>query len=227
MKKIILAFAMFFAFAAAFSLGSEKILNTMEEKFDSEFYVSYISGGLFQKIKGKSYSSDCTVPLSNLRYVHVLHWNFDGKESEGEIICNAKIAEKLVRIFRKLYSAHYEIEKIRLIDEYGADDEASMRDNNSSCFNFRFISHTKKISMHGAGLAVDINPLYNPYLKKVGGKNVIEPLTGAFYTDRTQNFPHKIDRSDLCYRLFISEGFEWGGDWSGVKDWQHFEFNGE
>lgn len=227
MKKLILAFAMFFLFAAAFSLGSEKILNTMEEKLDSEFYVSYISDELFQKIKGKSYSSECTVPLSNLRYVHVLHWNFDGKESKGEIICNAKIAEKLVRIFRKLYSAHYEIEKIRLIDEYGADDEASMRDNNSSCFNFRFISHTKKISMHGAGLAIDINPLYNPYLKKVGGKNVIEPLTGAFYTDRTQNFPHKIDRSDLCYRLFISEGFEWGGDWSGVKDWQHFEFNGK
>lgn len=218
---------MLFSFAPAFLFSSEKILNTMEEKLDSEFYVSYISDELFQKIKGKSYSSGCTVPLSDLRYVHVLHWNFDGKESVGEIICSVKIAEKLVRIFRKLYSYNYEIEKIRLIDEYGADDEASMRDNNSSCFNFRFISHTKKISMHGAGLAIDINPLYNPYLKKVGGKTVIEPLTGAFYTDRTRNFPHKIDRNDLCYKVFVSEGFEWGGDWSGVKDWQHFEFNGK
>ncbi len=227
MRKFFLAASMFFLFAsAAFPVDSEKIIGTAEDKIDAEFYVSFISDALFQKMKGKSYRSDCTVPLSDLRYVHVLHWNFDGKESEGEIICSSKIAEKLVRIFRKLYSSHYEIEKIRLIDEYGADDEASMRDNNSSCFNFRFISHTKKISMHGAGLAVDINPLYNPYFKKVGGKNVIEPLTGAFYIDRAQNFPHKIDEDDLCCRLFLSEGFEWGGNWSGVKDWQHFEFSG-
>ncbi len=227
MRKFFLAASMFFLFAsAAFPIDSEKIIGTAEDKMDAEFYVSFISDELFQKINGKSYRSDCTVPLSDLRYVHVLHWNFDGKESVGEIICSSKIAEKLVRIFKKLYSAHYEIEKIRLIDEYGADDESSMRDNNSSCFNFRFISHTKKISMHGAGLAVDINPLYNPYFKKVGGKNVIEPLTGAFYIDRAQNFPHKIDKDDLCCKLFLSEGFEWGGDWSGVKDWQHFEFSG-
>lgn len=218
---IVLIFLCPFCFGQNF----EKIEMSMEDKLDSEFYVSNISDSLFNKIKRKSYKDNCAVPLSELRYVHVLHWNFAGRESEGELICSKKIAEKLVFIFRGLYKARYQIEKIRLVDEYGADDELSMRDNNSSCFNFRFISHTNKVSMHGAGLAVDINPLYNPYIKKVGGKDIIEPLTGAFYVDRTQKFPHKIDHDDLCYKLFISQGFEWGGDWTGVKDYQHFEFN--
>lgn len=226
LRKILFS-GIFLIFLCPFCFGQnfEKVEMSMEDKLDSEFYASNISDSLFKKIKGKSYKDNCTVSISELRYVHVLHWNFAGRESEGELICSKKIAEKLVFIFRGLYKARYQIEKIRLVDEYGADDELSMRDNNSSCFNFRFISHTNKVSMHGAGLAVDINPLYNPYIKKVGGKNIIEPLTGAFYVDRAQNFPHKIDHSDLCYKLFISQGFEWGGDWTGVKDYQHFEFN--
>lgn len=226
MRKFIffIFFALIFCFFAL-PKDFEKIEIDMEEKLAREFYIAEISGSIFEKINGKSYKNDCTVLLSDLRYIHVLHWNFLGKESEGELICSKKIAEKLIFIFKELYKSRYQIEKIRLIDEYGADDELSMRDNNSSCFNFRFISHTKKVSKHGLGLAVDINPLYNPYTKKIGGKNIVEPLTGAFYIDRSQNFNHKIDHNDLCYKLFTSQGFDWGGDWDGVKDYQHFEFN--
>ncbi|MGN0903076.1 MAG: M15 family metallopeptidase, partial [Succinivibrio sp.] len=115
------------------------------------------------------------------------------------------------------------IEKVRLVDEYNADDELSMRDNNSSSFNFRFISHTKKVSKHGLGLAVDINTLYNPYVKEVRGKLVIEPSTATLYTDRSLDFPYKIDESDLAYKLFTEYGFEWGGHWKSCKDYQHFE----
>ena len=123
----------------------------------------------------------------------------------------------------KLYEAGYPIEKIRLVDEYNANDETSMRDNNSSSFNFRFISHTTKVSKHGRGLAVDINTLYNPYVKEVNGKLNIEPATAGEYTDRTKEFPYKIDTEDLCYKLFTEHGFEWGGNWKTVKDYQHFE----
>jgi len=112
----------------------------------------------------------------------------------------------LLDIFQKLYEANYPIEKIRLVDEYDADDELSMRDNNSSCFNFRFISHTKKVSKHGLGLAMDINTLYNPYIKVVDGKRILEPATAEAYIDRTKNFPYKIDENDLCCRLFIEHG---------------------
>ncbi|MBQ6434500.1 MAG: hypothetical protein IJJ09_00700, partial [Synergistaceae bacterium] len=126
---------------------------------DENFYVSEISDEIFARIKGKSFKDDCTLPVEDLRYLHVLHKDLDGKTHEGEMICNKYIADDVLEILKKLFEADYLIEKIRLVDEYNADDELSMRDNNSSSFNFRFISHTTKISKHGLGLAVDINPL--------------------------------------------------------------------
>ncbi|MCR4823403.1 MAG: M15 family metallopeptidase [Treponema sp.] len=203
---------------------AEKINDNLDLEIDSSFYVSEISDELFAKMWGKSFKENCTVPRSQLSYLHLLHKTLEGESREGELVCNVKIADILLEIFKELYRAGYPIEKIHLIDEYNADDETSMRDNNSSCFNFRFISHTKVVSKHGAGLAVDINPLYNPYYKKVGGKTVIEPATGEIFLDRSKDFPYKIDHNDLAYKLFTKAGFEWGGDWSDRKDWQHFEW---
>ena len=181
-----------------------------------------IDDEIFARIKGKSFKDNCTLPREDLRYLHVLHKDLNGKTHEGEIICNVYIAADLLDIFQKLYAANYPIEKIRLVDEYDADDERSMRDNNSSCFNFRFISHTTRVSKHGLGLAVDINTLYNPYTKVVDGKRILEPATAGAYVDRTKIFPYKIDEQDLCYRLFVAHGFEWGGSWDDCKDYQHF-----
>ena len=114
-----------------------------------------------------------------------------------------------------------------LIDEYDADDETAMEDNDSSCFNFRFIAYTKKISKHGLGLAVDINTLYNPYIKVVDGKTIIQPKTAEKYIDRNKKFDYKIEKNDLCYKLFIENGFQWGGDWEDRKDYQHFDLPDE
>lgn len=199
-----------------------------EEKIsEKSFYVKKIDEEIFARIKGKSFKDDCVLPVEDLRYIHVLHKGFDGKTHEGEMICNVYIACDLLDIFQKLYAAGYPIEKIRLVDEYNADDETSMRDNNSSAFNFRFISHTTRVSKHGLGLAVDINPLYNPYVKEVDGKKILEPATAEEYTDRTKNFNYKISHEDLCFKLFAEHGFEWGGDWKSVKDYQHFEIKDE
>ena len=184
------------------------------------FYMKKIDDEIFSRIKGKSFKDDCTLPVEDLRYLHVLHKDLEGNTHEGELICNVYIAYDVLDILMKLYEADYPIEKIRLVDEYDADDETSMRDNNSSSFNFRFISHTTKISKHGLGLAVDINTLYNPYVNR---KQEVEPATAGAYVDRTKNFPYKIDENDLCYKLFTEHGFEWGGNWKSVKDYQHFE----
>ena len=210
--------------SAQTELAEEKII--IEESsliLEKDFYITEISDSLFSKMWKKSFKENCTIPRSELRYLHVLHKTLDGSEKEGELVCNAKIAEVLLGIFKDLYVANYPIEKIRLIDEYDADDEKSMSDNNSSCFNFRFISHTTVVSKHGLGLAVDINPLYNPYYKMVNGKPNVEPANSTPYLDRSKNFPYKIDHEDLAYKLFTSRGFEWGGDWNTAKDWQHFE----
>ena len=196
-----------------------------EESEAEEFYVSEIPDDIFEKMQGKSYKADCTVPREDLRYVHVLHMGFDGETKEGELVVNKAIADDVCDIFEKLYEADYPIEKIRLVDEYDADDEASMSDNNSSAFNFRFISHTTKISKHGLGMAVDINTLYNPYVKTVDGKRSVEPANASDYVDRSADFPYKIDHDDLCYQLFKEHGFSWGGDWQHSKDYQHFEKN--
>ena len=196
-----------------------------EESEAEEFYVSEIPDDIFEKMQGKSYKADCTVPREDLRYVHVLHMGFDGETKEGELVVNKAIADDVCDIFEKLYEADYPIEKIRLVEEYDADDEASMSDNNSSAFNFRFISHTTKISKHGLGMAVDINTLYNPYVKTVDGKRSVEPANASDYVDRSADFPYKIDHDDLCYQLFKEHGFSWGGDWQHSKDYQHFEKN--
>ena len=190
---------------------------------DAQFYSLEINDEIFKRIKGKSFKNDCTLPKEDLRYIHVLHIDINNKVHEGEMICNKHIVDILINIFKKLYEAKYPIEKMVLIDEYDADDEKAMEDNNSSCFNFRFISHTTRVSKHGLGLAVDINTLYNPYIKVVGNETIIEPITGKKYVDRNQKFIYKIEKNDLCYKLFIENGFEWGGDWEDRKDYQHFD----
>lgn len=207
------------------SESQPKTPKTEEASAADEFYVSEIPDDIFEKMQGKSYKEDCTVPREDLRYVHVLHMGFDGETKEGELVVNKAIADDVCDIFEKLYEADYPIEKIRLVDEYDADDEASMSDNNSSAFNFRFISHTTKISKHGLGMAVDINTLYNPYVKTVDGKRSVEPANASDYVDRSADFPYKIDHDDLCYQLFKEHGFSWGGDWQHSKDYQHFEKN--
>ncbi len=196
-----------------------------EQPEKKNFYAAEISDSLFERIKGKSFKENCTVPRSELRYIHILHKDLNGRTKSGEIICSRLIADDLLDIFKKLYEAGYPVESVRLVDDFNADDEVSMRVNNSSCFNFRFMTDKKKLSNHSLGLAVDINPLYNPYVKTVNGKTLVCPSTAVSFTDRTKIFPYKIEENDLCCRLFAEHGFTWGGSWTSLKDYQHFEKN--
>ena len=188
------------------------------------FSIHAIPDTIFALMQGHSYKRDCTVARSSLRYILCLHRDDGGRSIVGEMVVNKSIAADVVEIFRRLYEAGYPIERMRLIDYWDADDERAMTANNSSSFNFRFISHTKKVSKHGMGMAIDINPLYNPYTKTLrGGKAIVEPSAGRPYLDRNRKFKYKITRGDLCYRLFRKYGFRWGGDWKTMKDYQHFE----
>jgi hypothetical protein len=154
----------------------------------------------------------------------VKHIDFQGRTQEGIIICNHIIADDLRAIFEQLYKEKYPIERIRPISEYGDDDERSMRANNTSCYCYRVVEGSTKLSKHARGMAIDINPLYNPCVRrKKDGTLLIQPETGKPYVDRKKLFRYKISRSDLCYRLFTRYGFRWGGDWRSLKDYQHFE----
>jgi len=212
------------------SIESEKSTEVSSEEMIpapdmSGFYILPIQedSELYERIAGKSYKEEKSIPLEDLRYLHILHVNGEGETCEGELICNQYIAEDLLDVFVKLYDQQYPIEKVQLVDTYDADDENSMADNNTSCFNDRNVSGSNKKSKHALGLAIDLNPLYNPYIHKVNGKETVEPANGDRYADREGEFPYKIDENDLAYYFFTMQGFEWGGNWKSVKDYQHFE----
>ena len=188
------------------------------------FSVQPVPDSVFQRMQGYSFPKDCSVRRSDLRYLRLSHVDAELKEHVGEMVCNKAIANDLLEIFRELYRQKYPIQRIRLIDDYGADDERSMRDNNTSSFCYRRVSGTTKLSKHATGMAVDVNTLYNPYVRTgKNGRRVVEPATASKYVDRRKTFPYKIVKGDLLYRLFIQHGFKWGGSWRTMKDWQHFE----
>lgn len=188
------------------------------------FTCGPLPDSIFALMQGRSYKKGCPVKRTVLRYIRCLHRDGSGHSRVGEMVVNRAIAADVVAIFRQLYHENYPIERMLLIDRYGGDDEQSMRHNNSSAFNYRPVSHTSTVSRHALGMAVDINPLYNPYHKKLkSGKVVTEPATGRPYLDRGAAFPYKIVRGDACHRLFLLHGFTWGGAWRSCKDYQHFE----
>lgn len=189
------------------------------------FTADTLSDALFARMCKFSFRGTPPVKREALRYLRVLHRDGKGNIRIGEMVCNRSIAADLLDIFRTLYRAGYPIERMVLIDNYGADDERSMQANNSSCFNHRPATGRKvTLSKHAYGLAVDINPLYNPYCKqRSDGTWKVSPTTATQYRRRTTTFPYKIVRSDLLCRLFLQHGFAWGGDWKSCKDYQHFE----
>ena len=210
--------------------GTSQLKQRVE--LEEGFYYEPLSDNLRRYITGVSYpaldeegdSPQPEISFEDLRYLHILHYDFEGLPTEGELICNAYIAQDLLEIFYELYCNEYQLEKVLLIDEYDGDDTASMEDNNTSCFNYRPVEGSTHLSKHALGLAVDINPLYNPYITYgEDGQEEISPPSSAAYADRSISFPYKIDEEDLCYKLFTRHGYTWGGHWNNVKDYQHFQ----
>ena len=188
------------------------------------FYASEISEDMKERIWNVSYKENDHISLDNLRYLRVLHWGFDGETHIGELIVNQSIANDILEIMYELYCNDYLIEKMVLIDEYGGDDELSMQDNNTSAFNYRLKTGQDSLSNHSLGLAIDINPLYNPYVvERANGEVYFAPSNSSDYINRDADFSYKLDSNDLCVRLFKEYGFSWGGDWNSSKDYQHFE----
>ena len=179
---------------------------------------------IWHRMQGRSYPQGCEVPKSDLRYLELSYVDFEGHEHLGQMVCNRHVADDLLYIFRRLYEARYPIASMRLIDDYGADDARSMAANNTSCFCYRRVAGSTALSKHSRGMAVDVNPLYNPCVYVRSGR--VLPPEGRAYAhgrDRRKDIPGKIDATDLCYRLFVSCGFRWGGSWRSLKDYQHFE----
>ena len=192
---------------------------------DKCFAAEPIPDDVWQRMQNKTYKENPYIGRDDLRHIRALHWDYDQKSHIGEMIVNKQIADVVVRIFRQLYDEKYPIERMVLPDVYNADDETQMRDNNTSSFCYRSISGSTTLSKHARGLAIDVNTLYNPYYKdRADGTRYVQPAISTTFCDRSWAFPYKIDVQDLCYKLFIEAGFEWGGSWTSCKDYQHFEW---
>lgn len=154
-----------------------------------------------------------------LRLVTVTHWDFAHQVRQGELVVAEAVAEFVLRTFEAIFVAEFPIAQIRLIDDYAGDDERSMADNNSSAFNCRLIAGTTRPSRHALGLAIDINPVQNPYVVK----GVVYPEAAQSYVDRSQVRPGMLFEGDTVVSAFTRAGWVWGGAWHEPKDYHHFE----
>ena len=171
---------------------------------------------------GASWHDGCPIGVEDLRSVKVSHWGYDGQEHLGEVIVAASRSGAVVAALRDVYEARFPIEAMVPVARYGGDDEASMRANNTSAFNCRFVAGTTTWSEHSYGAAIDINPLVNPYVK--GG--TVDPPEGAPYADRRRQDQGMIHDGDAVVRAFAAQGWQWGGYWSSGQDYQHFSASG-
>lgn len=170
---------------------------------------------------GATWHPGCPLEPERLRRVEVNYLGFDGETHRGALIVHEDLVPEVITIFEQLYALSYPIEKIRTVDHYpGAEDELSMRDNNTSAFNCRDIPGTGQWSYHAYGRAIDVNPLINPFIDSSGA---FQPSNAGPYLDRNRLDPGMLRSGDPAVRAFTDRGWQWGGNWTSPIDYQHFE----
>lgn len=188
-------------------------------KFASE--ITAISPAIRSRM-GKTWSTDCPVTLSELRYVTVSFWGFDGKPHTGELVINRDYAEDIVTVFRKLYTARFPIEEMRLITTEDVEAKPTGDTNNTSAYICRSAVGQTRWSEHAYGRAIDINPFQNPYVRD----DLVLPELASAYVDRSDKRAGMIFRGDVVVDAFADIGWPWGGNWQRSKDYQHFSSSG-
>ncbi len=169
-----------------------------------------------------SWRPGCPVPLEDLRLLSLTFWGFDDRAHQGELVVKAEYAEGIVAVMRTLYAEQFPIQRMELVDVFAGDDDASMAANNTSAFNCREVSRRPGVwSQHAFGTAIDINPVQNPYILRDG--TVLPPQA---VTDRATPVPGLISADGAVVRAFDEIGWGWGGNWTGVLDYQHFSASG-
>jgi len=176
-----------------------------------------------ERMIGVSWHRGCPVALRDLSLLRVRHWGFDGRVHRGRLVVHRDHARGMVGVMRTLYRLRFPIRQMRLVDAYGADDHLSMAADNTSAFNCRFVAGTDDWSEHAYGRAIDVNPVENPYVTDSG---YVSPPAGGPYADRSRRVRGLIHHGGPVVVAFAAAGWEWGGNWSGTKDFQHFSLRG-
>lgn len=215
-----------------------KIISPLVILFLSTAVLAFSSGEYFKssidsipkkmrhQMQKSTWHQGCPVGLDDLAYIKLSYWGYDNKTHTGVLIVNKKLAREVIEIFNVLYLNHFPIQKMLPMAFFDNNDRMSMLANNTSSFSCREVTGQPGLfSQHSYGRAIDINPLINPYVK---GATVL-PSQARQYANRKKPYPGKITKNNLIYNEFIKRGWDWGGSWYDVQDYQHFEkrANGE
>ena len=171
----------------------------------------------------------CPVPMRDLRYLTMRYWDFRHDVQTGPMVVNKAAAKGFVNVFRRLYLANFPIKKMHLATRFYPNRPQNPRDKSdwTTAFNCRVTNHSGQAgsswSMHAYGLAVDVNPMQNPYVRRDG---YIFDVYARKYRNRHQHLKGMIHAGDVVVRAFESIGWHWGGYWSGDKDYMHLSSNG-
>lgn len=155
--------------------------------------------------------------LKQLTLLDVEYFSIDNKLHRGQILINKEVEKDILEIFQFIKLTKFPIHKVIPIVKYNWSDEASMIDNNTSSFNYRLVDGHKVLSLHAYGLAIDINPMQNPFIK-----NGIKTPATAKYNEKAAG---TITRYSDLVKEFKKRGWMWGGLWRSGRDYQHFEKN--
>lgn len=175
-----------------------------------------------RKRMGETWSPRCPVTLDGLRYLNVTFRGFDGEAHTGELVVAASEARDVVSVFRALFRSGFPIEEMRLPTTADLEAHPTGDGNNTAALVCRAARGQTSWSAHAYGLAIDINPFLNPYVK---GELVLPELASA-YRDRSRRQPGIIHADSVAVREFRRIGWSWGGAWRSLKDYQHFSATG-
>ena len=184
--------------------------------------VRPIPAATARAMTGVSWRPGCPVALRDLRLVRVAHVGFDGRVHTGRLVVRSDVARAVVSVFRRLYAAGFPIRRMRLVDRYDGSDFRSIEADNTSAFNCRYVDGTTRWSEHAYGRAIDVNPIENPYV--ANGRT--SHRASLRFVRRTPCRRGMACPGNVLVRAFRDAGWGWGGDWRGVKDYQHFSASG-
>jgi hypothetical protein len=190
--------------------------------------VSALPADLEAQMRGTTWHPGCPVAIGRLRLLTLRYWGLDRQVHEGHMVVNASVAGGVVSVFRQLFDARFPIDQMHLAARYRPNhyDPNDDRDYTAG-FNCRPVVTARGAgttwSQHAYGLAIDINPIENPYVTADG---YVRNNNARPFRDRSLHEPGMIHPGDAVVQAFASIGWQWGGYWSGDKDYMHFSLTG-
>ncbi len=198
-------------------------IDTLPPPPDDEFHATVQSlADVPEALARSTWAEGCPVDLDELAYLTVAFRGFDGRNHTGEIIVHADVADDIVSVFEALHEARFPIEEMRIVSAEDLTAPPTGDGNNTTGFVCRPVTGGTVFSEHAKGLAVDINPFHNPYVR---GDRIL-PELAAVYTERAEARPGMITAGDVVVEAFDSIGWTWGGDWTSLVDYHHFSATG-